>query len=281
MQTVNVKSIIGEKLNFFYRDNIDNIDDVFFLAYKKKCSKYYINRDVDKKLEPYILNKHIWITGDSGIGKSDLLRHALVESGVEYVYVDLSICDKNNIDEMFHCIYEEVAEHYKVNFSPFTSFRETIKKLCELLDSKANGEMVYVFVEEIPFEETSDEFSEFVRRYSSLIIYFSNNLKKSKTQLVLSSIAMPKKALETYRDKIKDLVYFETLDKWSNEDCVELIDVLSNAIGLIWENDELKKSFIERYDFSPRKIKTTLKECCSLGYRKIDNELFNNENKLK
>lgn len=270
LQTVNVKELIGQKRNFYYRDNHNNIDNILFLTYRKECKPYYLIRDVDEELFRHILNKHIWITGISGIGKSELLRHALVESNVKYVYIDLSLCNKGNIDEMFHSIYEGVADYYKENASPFISFRESIKNLCDLLENKSDDNRLYVFVEEIPFEETSEDFAEFVRKYSGLIIYSSTHLQKSKAQFVLSSIAMPNDAIDTYRDKIKDLVYFSSLERWRKEDCMTLVDTLSKAIGLNWDDNRLKENFIETLDYSPRKIKNALKTCCSLNYRQID-----------
>jgi len=270
LQTVNVQIHIKQKLNFYYRGNLKNIDDILFLTYRKEYKPYYIIRNIDKELLRHILNKHIWITGISGVGKSELLRHALVESDVKYVYIDLSLCDRGNIGEMFHSIYEGVAEFYDEVADSFISYRESIKRLCEILEWKSDGNRLYVFIEEIPFEETSEDFVEFVRKYAGLIIFSSTHLQKSKAQFVLSSIAMPSDALDTYRDKIQDLVYFASLNQWQKGECIALVDTLSKAIGLNWKNNQLKEKFIESLEFSPRKIKNALKTCCSLSFRQID-----------
>lgn len=270
LQTVNVKEIIGEKINYFYRDDIGDVDDILFLSYRLQCKPYYLLRKADEELHRHILTKHIWVTGKSGIGKSDLLRHALIESNAEYIYVDLSLCDKDNIDEMFCSICDTIAEHFNENVTSFMSASESIKTICEILEKKSSGNRLYVFIEELPFSEESEFFIEFVRKFAGLIIYSSGHLLKSKTVFVLSSIAMPKVALDTYRDKISDMVYFVSLDKWTSEECMLLLNNLSNALKIKWVSEVQKMNFVKSVDFSPRKIKNALKECCSLDYGIID-----------
>lgn len=267
---VNVSNIIKDRLNFYYRDNEQNIEDVLFLSYKKKNSPFYLVRKVDESLAPHIMHKHIWVTGISGIGKSDLLRHALFETNSRYAYIDLSLCDKDDIDGMFHSIYEEVAEQFGEESMQFESFKKTAKDLCELLNKKASGATLYVFVEEIPFERNGEDFAEFVRKYASLIIYCSTHLNQCTVRFVLSSIAMPKDALDVYKDKIQDYVHFVNMGKWTFEECISLINLLSVALGISWNNEDIKKYFVESMDYSPRRIKTALKQCCSLEYGHID-----------
>lgn len=270
---VNVSNIIKDRINFYYRDNEQDIEEILFLSYKKNHSPYYLVREVDKSLAPHIMHKHIWVTGPSGIGKSDLLRHALIESNAHFVYIDLSLCDKSNIDEMFHSIYEEVAELFEEEYIDFESFKRTTKVLCDMLNSKAKGTTLYIFVEEIPFEKNGDDFAEFVRKYASLIIYCSTHLSQCTVRFVLSSIAMPKDALDVYKDKIQDYVHFVNMDKWTFEECFNLINLLSAALGISWEYDELKNFFIKSMNYSPRRIKTALKQCCSLEYGLINSSV--------
>lgn len=267
---VNVSKIIKDRINFYYRDNEQNIEEVLFLSYKKKNSPYYLVRKVDKSLAPHIMHKHIWVTGTSGIGKSDLLRHALIESDTSFVYIDLSLCDKNDIDGMFQSIYEEVAEHFDEENIVYESFKKTTKDLCELLNTKAAGTTLYLFIEEIPFERNGDDFAEFVRKFASLVIYCSTHISQCTVRFVLSSIAMPKDALDVYKDKIQDYVHFVSMDKWTFEECIDLVNLLSVTLGISWDNEDMKKILIESMDYSPRKLKTALKQCCSLEYGQIN-----------
>ena len=132
-----------------------------------------------------------------------------------------------------------------------------------------------MFIEEIPFEEESNEFQEFVEKVSKMVVYMTSHLTGSKALLVMSSIAIPIKAVEVYGDKIRNSVHFVGMGKWDMEECLALVDLLSTTVFLQWETDKLKTEFIERADFSPRRIKSKLKECCSLEIGVINESIMN------
>lgn len=269
LKTPNVKEIVPNKINYSYRHDIANIEDVFFLAYSQKCRDYYLHRTIDTETSGYILTKSVWVSGKTGIGKSDLLRHTLIENNIKYIYIDLSLCD--SVEEMVFQIYETTCDYFGEEVHS-GNLKTTISSLAKLLDSKCTDNVSYIMVEEIPFEENSENFHEFVRRLSQMIVYISTHAH-NKVRFILSSIAMPKEALDTYRDKIESLIHFVQLDDWKESECIDLIDLLCNAVGLLWESEELKFSFAKQMEYSPRRIKASLKTCCSLDYRVISSNI--------
>lgn len=268
--TPNVKEIVPNRINFSYRHNTTNIEDVFFLAYTAKCKNYYLQRSIDIEASKYILTKSIWVSGKPGIGKSELLRHTLIDNNVDYIYVDLSLCD--NVEEMIFQIYEASCEYYGKQVEN-GNVKFAISALSNLLNSIHEDNIAYIMIEEIPFEKNGEEFHDFVRRLSQMVIYISTHTP-NKARFILSSIAIPLEALDTYRDKIENQIHFMPLGDWAETECLALVNLLCNAVNLVWESEDLKVLFVRKMDYSPRKIKSSLKTCCSLDYRMITSQII-------
>lgn len=270
---INVQNIVTKRTNFFYRSEIINLDQVFFLCYDTNCQCYYLLRSIDAEMQKHILTKSIWVSGDTGIGKSELLRHTLIENDVLFIYVDLSLCDRCDIDSMFVAIYEEACEKLGLCPEDCGDYKETIKKLCKLFEDKSQTTPIYIFIEELPFEENSNEFRLFVQKFIGLLIYSNAHMKKTKLLFVLSSIAMPTEAIDIYREKVHSMIHFVELQQWTMDECLLLVNLLCSIVDLAWSKDYSKEQFISDMKFSPRLIKSFLKTCCSLDYAYIDKRI--------
>lgn len=272
---VNIHQIIPNKTNYYYRPLNQDLDKVFFMAYDKSCADYYLLRKVDNDLQKHILSKHIWVYGETGIGKSELLRRTLIENEVEHIYIDLSLCNHNNVDTMFVTMYETICEYMDLESQNGLDFQSTIKNICNQIKYYKKKPQICLFVEEIPFEEESEEFKEFVDKVSKMVVYMTSHLNANKVLIVMSSIAIPVKTIEVYGDKVKNAIHFVSMEKWNMDECKSLVNLLSKTVSLQWESEELIQEFIERADFSPRRIKSRLKECCSLEIGTIDESVIN------
>ncbi len=275
LNKINIKQVIPNKINYYYRPLRQDLDKVFFMAYDKSCADYYLLRKVDDDLQKHILSKHIWVYGETGIGKSELLRRTLVENDVEHIYIDLSLCDHNNVDAMFMAMYETICEYMGLDLKNGLDFQSTIKCICNQINDYKKKQQICLFVEEIPFEKESKEFGEFVEKISKMVVYMTSHLNDSKVLIVMSSIAIPIKMMEVYGDKIKNFIHFVAMEKWDMDECKSLVNLLSKIVSLQWESEKTKQDFIERADFSPRRIKSRLKECCSLEIGKINESIIN------
>lgn len=271
----NILQIVPNKVNYYYRLSDMNLEKIFFMSYEKTCAEYYLERKADKELLKHILTKHIWVYGETGIGKSELLRRALVENDVKYIYIDLSLCNHRKVDTMFQTMYETISEYMQIAPQNDINYQSVVKNICKLINEYQGRQKVCLFIEEIPFEEESEEFQEFVDKISKMILYMTNNLDGNKVLIVLSSIAKPVKTMEVYRDKTKNTIHFVEMEKWDMDECMSLVKLLSDTAFLSWESVELMTKFIQSADFSPRRIKSKLKECCSLEIGIINQSIIN------
>lgn len=274
LEKVNISNLIGKRVNYFYRPPEINLENIFFINYSKECDDFYLIRSLDKDKGKSILTKSHWISGKTGIGKTAFLRRTLYSNNIKPIYVDLSLCDKSNINELFEMILESVCQYFHIEMPIYSTFHKYIQALCEILDSNWNGMPVYIQIEEIPFDEYCDGFKEFVQKIVNMIIYMSGHLKNAKVFYILSSIAMPKEAIDTYRDKISSHMTFYEMKCWSDEECLQLVHMLCKYVGLVWK-DYTPEQFIKRMNNSPRLIKNALKECCSMEFSFIDESIVN------
>lgn len=276
-ETSNVKSLIGRKTNYRYRSNNCDFSKIFFMHYDDECFPYYLIRSIDNQLIPFILTKNCWVYGKTGMGKSELLTRTLKVNSVEHIYIDLSLCSSHDVLDTFRTILDVISETLDISINNINNtFEDYVKSICKILDCNCRSKQMYLLIDEIPFDNNGSEFFEFVQKFCSMINYFSRNLKNRTIFFMLSSIISPKEALkdEALIDKFSQYIKFLEISNWTSEECVQLIDLLSNKVCLTW--DEISsKDFASEFKYSPRLIKNALKEACSLGYRKIDKVVIN------
>lgn len=276
LKTINVTSIINNKTNYWYRHSELDLSKVFFVHYDSDCSQYYLERDVDAELQPFIMTKSCWVYGNSGMGKSELLTRTLIHNKVEYIYIDLSLCSKSNVLEAFAAIYESICAKVDKETEVISCFDDYVKSICRVLNSCFVTTQMYLLIDEIPFDNKSIIFKDFVDKFCSMMNYCSRNIKGKTVFFMVSSIASPLEAIESndYKNKIAQYIKFLELKDWTMEECTKLVDLLTEVVYLDWSSFK-KEDFIERFNYSPRLIKNALKESCSLGYRKIDDIVIN------
>ncbi|MDZ7817410.1 MAG: hypothetical protein U5K55_01840 [Aliarcobacter sp.] len=83
---------------------------VLFNNYSNEVEDYYAERTQDITFNETLLISNIWLSGESGKGKTALINRNLSKNGIEYIYCDLSpitIMDENDILEEIICTLEE------------------------------------------------------------------------------------------------------------------------------------------------------------------------------
>lgn len=269
--TVNFSELIGERNRYYYRDGDIDYNRVFFIHYDSECEPYYIVRTVDNELSPYILNKSCWVYGKSGIGKSELLTRSLLVNNIDYVYIDLSLDSKSDINEVFIHIYNDLCDKFHREPLVCGTAKTAIKYIASLLATTLHQKRLYFLIDEIPFYKR-EIFSSFVDKICAMIKYIGRNYNNFNIYFMLSSIVSPIEMIEDANEleKISQHIKFFSLSDWTTEECMELIDRLTKSSGLRVENDCLD-NFITKSNHSPRIIKTCMLEACTLGYKSIDN----------
>lgn len=245
--------------------------DVLFELYENDYAPYFLSRDVDRTVETYLTHHSIWIYGESGVGKSTSIFHALMSKSCQVLLINMAgIPEKSTLEEISEWIYNEVAGVVGETSIVPGSYQLNIKKIMEMLDIHYSGQSVYVLVEEIPF--SGDSFFNFV--YSFLSFVISNKLtgKAADVHFVLSSIDNPIPHIPKSLQKIKSMMKFLHFDLWTIEECNSLIDLIDQNISVPHVID--RADMIKRCGYLPRPIKSIFREVYQTGFTKdldVDN----------
>ncbi len=239
--------------------------DVLFEFYENDFAPYFLSREVDRTVEAYLTHHSIWIYGESGVGKSTSIFHALMSKGCQVLLINMAgIPENSTLEEISEWIYNEVAGVVGETSIVPGSYQLNIKKIIDMLDTHYSGQSVYVLVEEIPF--SGDGFFNFV--YSFLSFVISNKLtgKTANVHFVLSSIDNPIPHIPKPLQKIKSMMKFLQFDLWTEEECNSLIDLIGQNISIPHVID--RADMIKRCGYLPRPIKSIFREVYQNGFTK-------------
>ena len=141
------------------------------------------------------------------------------------------------------------------------------------LDAKYIGKEVFLFIEEIPIDGESASYGDFVKSLYAMIISAERKLKKVKLRLVLSSINSPKKYILPSQSKIESYLKFMEMSRWSDEECINLVELLCEALNISLEDDYPSELLIERLENSPRKIKNCFNQAVACKISKLNGNI--------
>jgi len=246
--------LLDEIEEAIYKD-IEIIDYVLFDFYDSNKAKYYIERNGDSLIHRTLLSKGMWVFGESGVGKTTALLYNLLNLNKEVILINLACCVNFSIEDFFNEIYNQLisltGSIYKNTPAHYTEY---INAILSIIDEKYPGKEVYIIVEEIPLDEVED-FKNFVQKFCALIITKEWKSKFSKTKFVLSSINSPVPYILMTQQKVKQIINFYEMPKWSQKECLELTNLIIRSLRIDWVFENKKDELIEALYYSPRRIK--------------------------
>lgn len=216
----------------------------FFDIYAPEHESFYINRAIDKTLSAYGCHNSIWISGPSGVGKTNALKRLCELSSHTFRIVNLSTCGNSLKESLGQILYSGFGVP-----STRTSTEEEIKS--QILSSiKSQTEKLFIMIEEISFSN-QQILTDLCKEINDLIQ--ESVLAEGKIQWLLSSIPPPPdEAIGKYTRTIR----FGT---WESSDCRRLIETICTACQIQLSAAQID-SIIESTDSNPREIKRTLWE---------------------
>jgi len=250
------------------------IKKALFNNYTADCEKFYLNREIDNKINTSIELSNLWIYGSSGIGKTALVNRNLIQNGVEYIYCDLSPISINCGDDVIGEIIHSICEKYSVSELPKSQNR--IKVACDLLKTIESKELVIVIDElSIDGESLLKEITEVIVK---LLTHHCNKSACSCLRFIISTINHP--IIDSLvNGKARAHFEFIEIDGW-NDDLIKLLEIIKVSISLN-TNKEMDQIIIENSLNSPRLLKKIIKKICSSPQLDYENVKISSEQARK
>jgi len=226
--------IISNGLPSIYCDDISSIVSDYsfsFTAYNPKIEKYYLNREIDNQLINYLKSpRNIWISGNSGIGKSLLLNRNLLLNKFDFVPIDLTTSKLDNIDDYFNIINNELIRQREVRQVYVSG--NIYDNIVGNLEQIESSDTLIIFVDEVPIRDKS-VFKEFLTGFIKISEKFSNTTRKIKqVKWIISTIINPASYVKNLdeclinKEKASKHFNFKNIDLWTSKELFSLIDIL-------------------------------------------------------
>jgi uncharacterized protein YkvS len=216
------------------------ITNVFSISYNENTKPYYLERKVDKIIKSQLkYSKNLWISGDSGVGKTLAVLHNTLSCKNKIVHIDLTCSSTENIDDYFIYINSELIDSLEIE-APIDkkNIYENIALNLILFNNNYKNDLL-IFVDEVPIASEKN-FIEFLSNFVNISEKFSNlNKLKSTVTWIISTRINPQIHLKSNscifpnKTKANKNFYFEHITIWDKNELVDLLILLQESLNFL------------------------------------------------
>ncbi|MDR3047515.1 MAG: hypothetical protein LBU51_07895 [Bacteroidales bacterium] len=236
-----------------------NKNEVLFEVYDIQKEAYYLERAEDTEFNQRILQYGIWVYGDTGSGKTNLILRNLIKNQSEYIPITLGACvGEKNIalfNEILNCIQEKAGSNSA--YPNHKTFQTCSKCIQDELKTNYKDKTLLIHIEEIPIDSNS-EYRQFTKSLFALINNIHLISELTNVKFILSSIQNPITHISKNDQKIHQYLHFFQLNCWKEQDIKALIEVITKALQYDLPSN-IQNELIEQAKGSPRFIKKFFK----------------------
>lgn len=234
---------------------------VLFDLYSPEKEVYYLERSADKKFSAYLDAYSIWISGESGCGKTTLILRNLYQNKKEFKFINLVHCVDFTVLDVFAEIYQQLLEIIDEGSSPreFDKLHKVLEGICSLVEKVSQTDELIIFMEEIPLPDNPDLLKDFITQLNALLILNRSRNPNCNLKIVLSSIDSPSSYISASQNKIHEIFKFFHETNWIDKDLVDLIALILRGLGRNLTELETNK-ILNASKGSPRFVKNFIRD---------------------
>lgn len=225
-----------------------NTLDVLFGVYRSAASSFCLVRSEDNDFKSRINIKSVWLHGDSGVGKTTLVKRYLDETGCSPLQLSLGHIKNFKEDSLSRELCETVNST-RQDGNLIQSYADLVS--CLANDFASSG--IVLFLDEVPIDGMSADDEQLL--LNSLSALLDSVQKQGATNLhaVVCSIGRPRVELAT--QKFQEQIDLLRLSSWTSDDLKGLISIIVSALALDRGEFAITSTLIHAAAGSPRFIK--------------------------
>lgn len=231
-----------------------SVELVLFTCYLEDSEKFYQARSVDNEFITSLKINNIWVSGESGKGKTALINRNLKSEKIEYIFCDLSPITITCSDDVLEDILYELEEKFGIESD--SNEKNVIKRICKLiLSCKLHNEIVIV-VDELAVS-SSETLIDISSQLVNLVSYYNNKSPMSSLKFVVSTISPPLEIIQN-KAKASGMFTYISCDDWGIS-LKLLLQLVTGSLSLKLE-EKSQCYILENSNDNPRLMKNIIRK---------------------
>lgn len=221
--------------------------DVLFDVYEARFEQMYVNRCLDEAIAEQARSRSVWLSGDSGMGKTCALKRY----ATRHVGSSFSVCfSQLGLD----CDKDRILREFAETWSAFGSeVQPSHRGLLNFL-TQASGEHVLVHVDEVDGDSVTGH--KLLGLCGDLITTWKQSSQGRRLTFLISSLENPSPELLRRSAKLREMFSFEPSAAWSSEDMIRLSNMIMGCLPELSLQHGQLVALIDAAQGSPRFVKT-------------------------
>lgn len=203
---------------------------VFYVSFIKDCEPYYLHREPDRLFANYLeSSRHVWVSGDSGVGKTNLVKRNFLLDGKHFVSIDLMGLEP---EECFRHINDVIVDKFNVKDAGQSDMKQRIAT--NIINASASLGDVLLFVDEVPILEP-EKFKMFLTGFITIAEKVAHSCPSGAKWVICTRIN-PKMHLTKDEQELanedKGMKNFNFLDMetWREDELNQLLAILKQTL---------------------------------------------------
>lgn len=226
--------------------------DVLFDIYQQAFEPHYVERDLDLSISRIAEIQSIWLSGNSGLGKScSIMRH--IGKSRHRIDICLSQCGDNASKES---VLKEIRDTLgQCNYSACNSSNiDLFQQVVSALSSLSEFDDACIFIDEVPSGPTSCTCNNLLSVLADLITSLKQRHPRTP-RFFICSLVKPKGIMASNPAKLGEHLGFVNADSWTDEDLGRLYKKIISALPSLAQSDFALQQLISSSRGSPRFFK--------------------------
>lgn len=229
--------------------------DVLFDIYEPDIEPHYIVRNLDLKLSRMAELHSIWITGDSGLGKSCSIMRYVAKASIR-VDVSLSQCGPNASKESILQEINGTLEQRKLcasGPSGIDLFQQTVSNLATLCSRTDDA---CIFIDEVPAGTKACASDNLLSLLADLITSLKQRGCQRSPRFFICSLARPNEVMAANPAKLGEHMSFIHAEAWTEHDLRRLYEKIIRSLPNLTLPESAIQAVMHASEGSPRFFKT-------------------------